>query len=98
MRVVVENLTGTLFFVQLGCNATVAELRREIGAQENLPCDRLILILDHRPIYDHNDDEIDGRISLTDHGVCDGSHIYIFFSPLDDDRHGVFSLPDSPLW
>ncbi|EXC23131.1 hypothetical protein L484_018262 [Morus notabilis] len=98
MKVVVENLTGTLFFIQVGNDATVAELKREIEAQENLPCDRLILILDangNRPIND------DGSgASLVDHGVRDGSHIFIFFNPLDDgsSQSRGFTLPDSPSW
>ncbi|KAF3443718.1 hypothetical protein FNV43_RR13408 [Rhamnella rubrinervis] len=83
MRVVVENLTGTLFYIQLGNDATVAELKREIEAQEKLPCDRLILVLDTNlgcdPIHDDG-----GGASLVDYGVRDGSHIYIFFNPLDD--------------
>lgn len=85
MKVVVENLTGTLFYIQLGNDATVAELKREIEAQEKLPCDRLILILDTNlgcdPIHDDG-----GGVSLVDYGVQDGSHIYIFFNPLDLDH------------
>ncbi|KAK9922524.1 hypothetical protein M0R45_030986 [Rubus argutus] len=62
MKVVVENLTGTLFHVQVGNDATVADLKREIETQQKLP-------------YDH------------------GSHIYIFFYPLDD--HGSSSFSSS---
>jgi hypothetical protein len=32
MRVVVENLTGTLFYIQVGNDATLADLKREIEA------------------------------------------------------------------
>ncbi|PON93262.1 Ubiquitin domain containing protein [Trema orientale] len=100
MKVVVENLTGTLFYIQVGNDATVDDLKREIEAQEKLPSDRLILILDsndNRPI--NNDG---GGASLVDHGVHDGSHIYLFFNPLDDgpsSSHSfVFTLPDSFSW
>ncbi|GMN58122.1 hypothetical protein TIFTF001_027230 [Ficus carica] len=98
MKVVVENLTGTLFFIQVGNDATVAELKREIEAQENLPCDRLILIPDAKDSHPISDDD-DGA-SLVGHGVQDGSHIYVFFNPLDDgsSQSLVFTLPDSPLW
>ena len=84
MKVVVENLTGTLFHVQIENNATVADLKREIETQQKLPYDRLILILhvDHHRSYTINDNG-DG-VSLVDYGVRDGSHIYIFFNPLDD--------------
>lgn len=97
MRVVVENLTGTLFYIQLGNDATVSELKREIEAQEKLPCDRLILIPDTNPCSPIRDD--DGGASLVDHGVQDGSHIYIFFIPLDENDDAsppsfVFSSPD----
>jgi hypothetical protein len=82
MRVVVENLTGTLFYIQVGNDATLADLKKEIEAQQKLPCERLILILDTNLRRLMNDDG-DG-VSLVDCGVQDGSHIYLFFNPLDD--------------
>ncbi|KAK9922518.1 hypothetical protein M0R45_030980 [Rubus argutus] len=92
MKVVVENLTGTLFHVQVGNDATVADLKREIETQQKLPYDRLILILD----ADHSCCTMNGDgdgVSLVDYGVQDGSHIYIFFYPLDD--HGSSSFSSS---
>ncbi|XP_008229029.1 PREDICTED: uncharacterized protein LOC103328418 [Prunus mume] len=99
MKVVVENLTGSLFYVQVGNNATVADLKREIETQQKLPYDRMILILgadDHRLMM--KDDGNDG-VSLVDYGVQDESHIYIFFDPLDDGSSHRFLLtwPDSLL-
>lgn len=47
MRLVVEILTGILFYIQLDNNATVADLKREIEAQQELPQDRLIMFLDN---------------------------------------------------
>ncbi|GMY18524.1 Ubiquitin domain containing protein [Fagus crenata] len=92
MRVVVENLTGTLFYIELGNDATLADLKKEIEDQQNLPSDRLILILDTNRSRRMNDDG-DG-VSLVDCGVQDGSHIYLF--PLDDgSTHDVvFNWPD----
>jgi hypothetical protein len=97
MSVVVENLTGTLFYIQVGNDATLADLKREIEAQQKLPFDRLILILDTdlgHLMTDHGD-----GVSLLDCGVQDGSHIYLFFNPVDDGstHHIVFTLPESFL-
>lgn len=47
MRLVVEILTGILFYIQLDNNATAADLKREIEAQQELPQDRLIMFLDN---------------------------------------------------
>lgn len=97
MKVVVENLTGTLFYIQVGNDATLADLKREIEAQQKLPFDRLILIrgTDLRPLMT---DDGDG-VSLMDCGVQDGSHIYLFFNPLDDGstHNFVFTWPESFL-
>ncbi|CAB4286537.1 unnamed protein product [Prunus armeniaca] len=59
-QVVVENLTGSLFYVQVGNNATVADLKREIETQQKLPYDRMILILgadDHRLMMKDDGDD-----------------------------------------
>ncbi|XP_038692571.1 uncharacterized protein LOC119990633 [Tripterygium wilfordii] len=92
MWVVVEILTGNLFYIQLGNDATVADLRREIGAQRNLPHDRLILIPDKNRChcdYMISRDHEDGA-SLVDCGIHDGSHIYLFFNPPDDGSNHQF--------
>ncbi|KAJ9177480.1 hypothetical protein P3X46_012696 [Hevea brasiliensis] len=94
MRVVVEILTGSLFYIQLGNDATVADLKREICDQQKLPQDHLILFLDN---YQSRliDEDGDG-ISLIDCGIHDGSHIYLFFNPLKDGSTHlfVFASPD----
>ncbi|KAG2712250.1 hypothetical protein I3843_04G107500 [Carya illinoinensis] len=99
MRLVVENLTGTLFYIQVGNDATLADLKREIEAQQELPFHRLILMLDtnHTPLMTSTDED---GVLLMDCGVKDGSHIYLFFNPLDDastQDQFVFSWPDSLL-
>ncbi|KAL2489465.1 Ubiquitin-like superfamily protein [Forsythia ovata] len=93
MKVVAEVMTGKLFYIQVEDNATVADLKREIGIQENLPGDRLILMLDDNPrrLMDKN------NVSLTEYGVREGSHIYLFFDPLDDDFSNIFSNQDPIL-
>ncbi|CAK7334145.1 unnamed protein product [Dovyalis caffra] len=100
MRVVVEILTGTLFYVQVGNDATVADLKKEIEVQQKLPQDRLILFLSNKQSHLLNE-EADAA-SLVDCGVEDGSHIYLFFDPLDHDDdestdHLVFTWPHSFL-
>ncbi|KAJ6866205.1 hypothetical protein NC652_037685 [Populus alba x Populus x berolinensis] len=46
MRLVVDILTVILFYIQLDNNATGADLKREIEAQQELSQDRLIMFLD----------------------------------------------------
>ncbi|KAK7312725.1 hypothetical protein VNO77_36814 [Canavalia gladiata] len=97
MKVVVENLTGTLFYVQVDNDATVEDLKREIEVQQKFPCDRLILVLDaDQSPFTSKEEE---KTSLVDCGVQDGSHIYLFISPLEDESndHFVFTWPDCLL-
>lgn len=91
-----EILTGTLFYVQVENDATVADLKKEIESQQKLPCDRLILLLDDDESHLMMSQEQD-EVSLVECGVRDGSHIYLFFNPLDDwsSQHLAFTLPDS---
>ncbi|XP_022769598.1 uncharacterized protein LOC111313187 [Durio zibethinus] len=98
MKVVVEILTGNLFYIQVGNDATVGDLKKEIEAQENLPRDRMIMIVDHEN-QNHLITEEDGA-SLVGCGVQDGSHIYLFFNLLEAESpyHHVFTLPESLLW
>ncbi|GMI81303.1 hypothetical protein like AT2G32360 [Hibiscus trionum] len=95
MKVVVEILTGNLFFVQVNDDATVNDLKKEIEARENLVSDRMILIADHENRNKLITKEDDGA-SLVDCGVEDGSHIYLFFSPLSTESsyQHVFSSPE----
>lgn len=80
MQIVIEILTGKLFYIQVEEDATVADLKKQIGAQENLPHDRLLLMLD---ISLMNQNEA----SLVEYGVRDGSHLYLFFnSPVVDNN------------
>ena len=80
-----EILTGTLFYIQVGNDATVADLKKEIEAQQKLPQDRLILFLSNKR-SDHLINEEGDGAALVDCGVQDGSHIYLFFDPLDTDE------------
>ncbi|CAN1843726.1 hypothetical protein LINPERHAP1_LOCUS37227 [Linum perenne] len=88
MMVVVEIMTGTLFHVQVGDDATVADLKREIESQQKLPVDRMILLL--------GDDRLDDGLALAECGVEDGSHVYLFFNPVDDgsSHNFVFFWPE----
>ncbi|KAF7823124.1 putative ubiquitin superfamily protein [Senna tora] len=90
MKVVVENLTGTLFYAQVGNDASVADLKREIEAHQKLPYHRLILILDSDRCPLMNEES-----SLVDCGVQDGSHIYLFFYPLDNQPTNHFESSSS---
>ncbi|KAK3445950.1 hypothetical protein EUGRSUZ_A01721 [Eucalyptus grandis] len=84
MKVVLEILTGILFSADVPGDGTVADLKQVIGAQQKLPCDRLILLpgdSDRRhPIKDDED-----GAPLVDVGIKEGSHIYLFFKPVDPD-------------
>lgn len=89
MKVTAEVFTGRLFYVEVGEDITVGDLKNVIGNQEDLPTDRLILMLDS-----------DGQQLLTidenpvsHYGVQDGSHVYIFFRPIDD---GYSASPSTP--
>ncbi|WCJ32022.1 hypothetical protein M5689_013467 [Euphorbia peplus] len=85
MKLVVEILTGNLFYIELENDATVADLKREICAQEMLPHDRLILLLNNnRSRLIMNKEKGDDETPLADCGVDDASHIYLFFIPPDD--------------
>ncbi|KAM3304730.1 hypothetical protein P3S67_011596 [Capsicum chacoense] len=80
MQVVVEIMTGTIFNVQVGNNATVQDLKIAIHDQENVPGDRLILLLD---IGDDHLMMNDDQKTLSEYGVQDGSRLYAFFKPLE---------------
>ncbi|KAG6421875.1 hypothetical protein SASPL_118434 [Salvia splendens] len=88
MKLVAEILTGNLFYVEVGENATVGDLKKAIGKQENLPGDSLILLLDAEEHYLLDKDEA----SLKDCGVEDSSHIYIFFQTQDN----IAASPSTP--
>ncbi|KAK8569115.1 hypothetical protein V6N13_106988 [Hibiscus sabdariffa] len=98
MKVVVEIMTGSLFYVQVGDDATVNDLKKEIEAREDLASDRMILIADHKNRNKLITKEEDGT-SLVHCGVEDGSHIYLFFSPLSTESsyQHVFTSSESLL-
>lgn len=88
IRLVVENMTGTLFQVELENDATFGDLKRKIEAEQNLPLHRMFFVLDSDHelprIVINKDNE---NSSLVDFRVQDGSHIYLFFTSIhhDDD-------------
>jgi len=96
MKVVVENLTGTLSYVEVKNDATVEDLKKEIEAQQKLPCDRLLLVLhaDNESLIMGKEEE---KLSLFDCGIHDGSHIYLFFSSVDDESTDNFRFTCSDL-
>ncbi|KAI9176745.1 hypothetical protein LWI28_006633 [Acer negundo] len=101
MKVAVEILTGPLFYIEVGDDATVGDLKKEIASQQELPCDRLILTLDLENDQDRmiiKDDQDED--SLVDCGIKDGSKIYLSFTPIDDESTHQFvesTLPDSSI-
>ncbi|XP_051150859.1 uncharacterized protein LOC127265196 [Andrographis paniculata] len=81
MKLLAEVLTGTSFYVEVGEDATVGDLKKEIGQQENLPVDRLTLMVGTDPCS-----MLDNDIApLEDYGIQESSHIYIFFEPVEHD-------------
>lgn len=80
MKVTAEIFTGKFFYVEVGEDARVGDLKNEIGNQENLPKDRLILMLDADGQQLLDKDEV----PLRDCGVQDSSRVYILFRPIDD--------------
>ncbi|GAB2274881.1 hypothetical protein Dimus_009652 [Dionaea muscipula] len=80
MKLVVEILTGSLFYIQVDDDASLADLKREIADQENFLVGGLVLYL-----YDDQSGLMIGdNLHLKEFGVCDSSHIYLLFTPLDD--------------
>ncbi|KAK3006857.1 hypothetical protein RJ639_016839 [Escallonia herrerae] len=67
MKVIVEILTGKVFNIQVDKDATVAELKREIEAQEDLPNNRLILMFEGSLLNGN-------EAPLVEYGVGEGSH------------------------
>ncbi|OMO55542.1 hypothetical protein CCACVL1_27198 [Corchorus capsularis] len=82
MKVVVEILTGSLFNVEVGDDATLGDLKKEIATQQSLPEDRMMLMIgddESRVVIDQED-----GAALVDCGVQDGCHVYLFFNlPLE---------------
>jgi len=83
MKVIVEILTGRFFYIEIEEDATVEKLRREIAAVEKFEGDRLVLVLDNGKLLE------DEKQVLAEHGVGDGSVVYLHFaSNVEDlDQH-----------
>lgn len=95
MKLVVEVFTGPLFYIEVETNATVADLKREIFLQKDLPYHRLILCLANRRknFLSNEEDEK----PLADFEIKEESHVYVFFKPSLDDGSDRCSSADSPL-
>ncbi|KAF5178047.1 hypothetical protein FRX31_032359 [Thalictrum thalictroides] len=94
MKLVVEVLTGTLFYIQVDDGATIGDLKREIGVHEKVSLDRFILVHHDHYLMDDN-----GALVI-DYGVQEGSHLHLCYTPTlddndDDHHHFFFTIPDS---
>ncbi|KAK3008394.1 hypothetical protein RJ639_013606 [Escallonia herrerae] len=69
MKVIVEILTGKVFSIQVDKDTTVADLKREIEAQEDLPNNRLILMFEGSLLNGN-------EAPLVEYGVGEGSHLF----------------------
>ncbi|KAK2988017.1 hypothetical protein RJ640_011280 [Escallonia rubra] len=85
LKVIVEILTGKVFNIQVDKDATVAELKREIEAQEDLPNNRLILMFEGSLLNGN-------EAPLFEYGVGEGSHVYLFFHVIDNESTENFLL------
>ncbi|KAJ8620701.1 hypothetical protein MRB53_029230 [Persea americana] len=75
MKVVIEILTGRFLHVDIDESAILGDLKKEIAVQEAIP--------EHRVILVHSNGchlMMDDQKSLSDYGVQEGSHIYLFFT------------------
>lgn len=87
-----EILTGSLFYIEVGDDATVADLKKEIAAKQEWPTERLIIVRDSAGDEDAEDDQNhliikdeQSEESLAGCGIKDGSKIHLFFHPIVDD-------------
>lgn len=94
MRVAIEILTGRLFYVEMKDDATVSDLKKKIGFQEQLPFDRLILLVGGNESFIMSESEL----SLEDYGIKDGSHVYLFFDNVDDGSCQSLSTSQDCTW
>ncbi|KAH0684067.1 hypothetical protein KY290_022725 [Solanum tuberosum] len=83
MQVVVEIMMGTIFHIQVGDNATVLDLKIAIHNQENVPANRILLLLD---IGDDHLIMNDDQKPLGEYGVQDGSRFQLIFKPLEAEK------------
>ncbi|KAL9678058.1 hypothetical protein QQ045_015897 [Rhodiola kirilowii] len=98
-KLTVEMMTGSVIDVRVDDEATVADLKRQIVAsQKNLPYERLIVL----KVGEEDGGSClmnDERVNLSEYGVGDGCHVYLFLHPkedmLDDENFFLlFGLPD----
>ncbi|KAJ0261976.1 Ubiquitin-like superfamily protein [Hirschfeldia incana] len=83
MKVNVEIITGTFIDAEVSENATVKELKEKIAKEVKLSMKRLILLVgggeEIRRMVKDDEDEME----LTDLGVKEDSHMYLFFKHPD---------------
>ncbi|XP_069153548.1 histone chaperone ASF1 isoform X2 [Solanum lycopersicum] len=85
MQVVVEIMMGTIFHIQVGDDATVLDLKIAIHNQENVPVNRILLLLDI------GDDHLlmnDDQKPLSEYSVQDGSRFQLIFKPFETEKDG----------
>ncbi|TMW91783.1 hypothetical protein EJD97_013892 [Solanum chilense] len=83
MQVVVEIMMGTIFHIQVGDDATVLDLKIAIHNQENVPANRILLLLDI------GDDHLlmnDDQKPLSEYSVQDGSRFQLIFKPFETEK------------
>ena len=77
MRVAVEVITGSLFYIDIAEEATVESLKKEIASQESLEESRLVLV--------HRNGEViaNDQYTLKDCQVFNGTIVNLFFKPIE---------------
>lgn len=89
MKVAIEIITGGLFYVEIGEDATVESLKKEIASKEGFEEDRLIVMHKNGRLLIKDD-----QTRLRDYGVCDGTIMYLFFKPLGESKWPMY-FPDN---
>ena len=80
MRLAVEIITGRFFYVEIGEEATVESLKKEIASKEGFDENRLLLMRKNGCLLKND------QYSLRVYGICDGTVIYLFFKPLGESK------------
>lgn len=76
-------MMGTIFHIQVGDDATVLDLKIAIHNQENVPANRILLLLDI------GDDHLlmnDDQKPLSEYSVQDGSRFQLIFKPFETEK------------
>lgn len=74
MKLGVEVLTGSLFYVEIDEEETVCSLKKKIASKMEIEASRILLT--HRDGHLLKDDQC----SLSEYDCRDGSNIYLFFT------------------